>query len=186
MDASSNTAVVCMREPGNLPPAEYCICSPYDPEHPLLRGTTSRPGSAIAPISPRAAIRTPRSTSSHRLRRYWPTTQDVEVVATIQADLTEQGLKPKQHYVDAAYLSADLLVSTAQQQAIELIGPVRRQTPDLIMASQGANRLRYRPLPDRLGSPAGHLPPRTDFRQVVRQRARPHRQQPVFRSTSRR
>lgn len=53
-------------------------------------------------------------------------TQDVEVVATIHTDLAAQGLKPQQHYVDAAYLAADLLVSAAQQDAIELIGPVTK------------------------------------------------------------
>ena len=30
LDASADEAVVCVREPGNLPPAARCICSPYD------------------------------------------------------------------------------------------------------------------------------------------------------------
>ena len=98
----------------------------YDPDA-RMRGTTRRSGLAIARISPRAAMRMPRSTSSHRLKHFFALSpKDVEVVATIHADLTEQGLKPKQHYVDAAYLSADLLVSTAEKVAIELIGPVTK------------------------------------------------------------
>ena len=125
MDASGDAAVVCMREPGNLPPAEYCICSPYDPDARYARHNEQAwvgyrthltescdPDAQIHIITQVETVLAP--------------TQDVEVVATIHADLTEQGLKPKQHYVDAAYLSADLLVSTAQQQAIELIGPVTK------------------------------------------------------------
>ena len=30
LDASADEAVVCVREPGNLPAAARCICSPYD------------------------------------------------------------------------------------------------------------------------------------------------------------
>lgn len=53
-------------------------------------------------------------------------TQDVEVVETNHADLVDQGLKPKQHYVDAAYISVDLLVFTAQNDPSELIGSVTK------------------------------------------------------------
>jgi transposase len=53
-------------------------------------------------------------------------TQDVEVCKTIQADLTQHVLKPKQHYVDAAYLSANLLANASDADGIELIGPVTK------------------------------------------------------------
>jgi transposase len=125
IDASGDEAVVCMREPGNLPPAEYCICSPYDPDARYARHDAQvwvgyrthltescDPDAQIHVITQVATVLAP--------------TQDVEVVETIHADLAKQGLKPKQHYVDAAYLSAALLVSTAQQEAIELIGPVTK------------------------------------------------------------
>ena len=125
IDASGDAAVVCVREPGNLPPAARCIRSPYDVEARYARHNEEAwvgyrthltescdPDAQIHVITQVETVLAP--------------TQDVEVVETIHADLAEQGLKPKQHYVDAAYLSADLLVSTAQQEAIEMIGPVTK------------------------------------------------------------
>lgn len=125
IDASADAAVVCMREPGNLPPAARCICSPYDLDARYARHNeqvwvgyrthlteSCDPDAKIHVITQVETVLAP--------------TQDVEVVETIHTDLAEQGLKPKQHYVDAAYLSADLLVSTAQKEAIELIGPVTK------------------------------------------------------------
>lgn len=125
IDASDDEAVVCMREPGNLPPAEYCICSPYDADARYARhneqvwvGYRTHLTESCDPDAKLHVIT--------QVETVLAPTQDVEVVETIHADLAEQGLKPKQHYVDAAYLSADLLVSTAQKEAIELIGPVTK------------------------------------------------------------
>ena len=125
IDASADEAVVCVRESGNLPPPARCICSPYDLDarygrhneqvsvgHRTHLTESCDPDAQIHVITQVETVLAP--------------TQDVEVVETIHADLAEQGLKPKQHYVDAAYLSADLLVSTAQKEAIELIGPVTK------------------------------------------------------------
>jgi len=125
INASGDEAVICVREPGNLPPAARCICSPYDLDARYARHNAQvwvgyrthltescDPDAQIHVITQVETVLAP--------------TQDVEVVETIHADLAEQGLKPKQHYVDAAYLSADLLVSTAQKEAIELIGPVTK------------------------------------------------------------
>jgi transposase len=125
INASGDEAVICVREPGNLPPAARCICSPYDLDARYARHNAQvwvgyrthltescDPDAQIHVITQVETVLAP--------------TQDVEVVETIHADLAEQGLKPKQHYVDAAYLSADLLVSTAQQESIELIGPVTK------------------------------------------------------------
>jgi transposase len=53
-------------------------------------------------------------------------TQDVEVTQVVHTKLAAQGLEPKEHYVDAAYVSTDLLVSAAQNEAIEITGPVTK------------------------------------------------------------
>ena len=110
---------------GNLPPAARYIRSPYDLEARYARhneeawvGYRTHLTESCDPAAPIHVI-------TH-VETVLAPAQDVAVVATIHADLAEQGLKPKQHYVDAAYLSADLLVSTAQEQAIELIGPVTK------------------------------------------------------------
>ena len=53
-------------------------------------------------------------------------TQDVEVTEQVHANLAQQDLTPKVHLVDAAYVSADLLVNSRQKEDIELIGPVTK------------------------------------------------------------
>lgn len=125
IDAAGDEVVVCMREPGNLPPAARCICSPYD-----LDARYGRHDEQVwvgyrthltESCDPEAQIHV-----ITQVETVLAPTQDVEVVESIHADLAAQGLKPQQHYVDAAYLSADLLVSTAQKEAIELIGPVTK------------------------------------------------------------
>jgi len=125
MNASGAAAVVCVREPGNLPPAERCICSPYD-----LNARYARHNEQVW-VGYRTHLTESCDADAQmhvitQVETVLAPTQDVEVVTTIHADLAAQGLKPQQHYVDAAYLSAELLVSTAQQEAIELIGPVTK------------------------------------------------------------
>jgi len=43
----------------------------------------------------------------------------------IQQSLVDKGLPPDQHLVDSAYVDADLLVSSRQEQGITLVGPTR-------------------------------------------------------------
>jgi len=50
--------------------------------------------------------------------------QDVEVTATIQQELAQAGLLPQEHIVDTGYIDAELLVSSQQDHAIKLVGPV--------------------------------------------------------------
>ncbi len=49
--------------------------------------------------------------------------QDVDLTATIQAELVKAELTPEEHIVDTGYVDADLLVSS-HQQGINLLGPV--------------------------------------------------------------
>jgi len=49
--------------------------------------------------------------------------QDVDLTATMQAELVKAELKPEEHIVDTGYVDADLLVSS-HQQGIKLLGPV--------------------------------------------------------------
>jgi transposase len=52
--------------------------------------------------------------------------QDVEVSEIMHADLAQKDLKPKEHFVDAAYVSANLLAKATHEEGIELIGPVTK------------------------------------------------------------
>ena len=51
--------------------------------------------------------------------------QDIEQTALIHKALAEKGLVPQQHFVDAGYVDAELLVSSQQIYNIELIGPIK-------------------------------------------------------------
>jgi transposase len=50
---------------------------------------------------------------------------EVQCTQTIQQALLEKGLPPDQHLVDSAYIDAELLVSSRQEQGITLVGPTR-------------------------------------------------------------
>ncbi|HKB42223.1 MAG TPA: hypothetical protein VKD72_37700 [Gemmataceae bacterium] len=50
---------------------------------------------------------------------------EARCTAEIQDDLVAKGLPPAEHLVDAAYVDAELLVSSRQEQGIDLVGPPR-------------------------------------------------------------
>ncbi|NEO45079.1 MAG: hypothetical protein F6K55_13485 [Moorea sp. SIO4A3] len=54
--------------------------------------------------------------------------QDVEQTAIIHQALAQKSLLPSQHFVDAGYVDAQLLVTSQNDYGIELIGPVRPDT----------------------------------------------------------
>jgi transposase len=51
---------------------------------------------------------------------------EVRCTKQIQQALVDRGLPPGQHLVDAAYIDAELLVSSRQDQGISLVGPPRK------------------------------------------------------------
>ena len=54
--------------------------------------------------------------------------QDVEQTAIIHQALAQKSLLPSQHFVDAGYVDAELLLTSKNDYGIELIGPVRADT----------------------------------------------------------
>jgi transposase len=125
LDASDPEPKLRMREPKDLPAAEQRIRSPYDLDARYARhnefewvGYRTHLTETCDPEAPLHLIT--------QVETVLAPVQDVEVSATIQADLTAQGLKPKEHYVDAAYLSANLLVQAKREDGIEMIGPITK------------------------------------------------------------
>ena len=113
------------RDSKDLPPAEKRIRSPYDLDARYARHNefewvgyrthlteSCDPDASIHLITQVETVLAP--------------IQDVDVTETIQADLVQQGLKPKEQYVDAAYVSANLLGQAARDDGIQLIGPVTK------------------------------------------------------------
>ena len=62
---------------------------------------------------------------------------DVASTAEIHHKLAQKQLLPAEHVVDAGYNDAALLVSSAQQYGIRLIGPVRENVSWQAKANQG-------------------------------------------------
>lgn len=63
--------------------------------------------------------------------------QDVEMTATIQADLAEHDLVPEELIVDTGYIDAELLVSSQQHYGIALVGPALADNSWQAKAGQG-------------------------------------------------
>jgi transposase len=125
LDASNSQPGPHLRDPQDLPPAEKRIRSPYDldaryarhNEHEWVgyRTHLTETCDAEAPVHLITQVETVLAP-----------VQDVEVTETIHAHLADHGLTPKEHYVDAAYLSANLLAQASRLDAIEMIGPVTK------------------------------------------------------------
>ena len=50
---------------------------------------------------------------------------EVQCTEIIQEALVNKGLPPSQHLVDSAYIDAELLVSSHQEQGVTIVGPLR-------------------------------------------------------------
>jgi transposase len=113
------------RTKDDLPPSDKMLTSPYDPDarYSHKRLTTWIGYKVHLTESCEAdlpCLITHVETTS-------ATTQDVEVVDDVHADLAQQDLLPGDHFVDMGYMSSDVLV-TSQQQGVDLVGPVRADT----------------------------------------------------------
>lgn len=143
---------------------QYYRCD--DPAAPLvqLRPTSEQPPSAqiiSSPYDPEARYKTKRETSwlgytvhltetcdddSPNLITHVATTPattaDSELTAKIHDDLAAKDLLPSEHYLDIGYVDAELIVQSASEHQVELVGPVitdpawQARTPDGITAAQ--------------------------------------------------
>lgn len=110
------------REIAEMPPPGQWVRSPYDPEasfgkkreihwigykvH-LTETCDENSPHIITQVATRPAIE-----------------QDNQVTTTIHEKLTDLGLPPEQHLVDAGYVSAKLIQNSQKQYQIDLVGPV--------------------------------------------------------------
>lgn len=125
VDASDPAPRVRMRESGDLPPAEIRIRSPYDLDARYARHNDQEWVGYRTHLTETCDADAPIHLITH-VETVLAPIQDVEVSQTIHAALAEQGLKPKEHFVDAAYVSANLLVSAQREDGIEMLGPVSK------------------------------------------------------------
>jgi transposase len=111
------------RTEANLPPARLLIQSPYDPE---ARNRTKRELNLTGYMV--HLTETCESDSPHfitEVETTVATVSDKDMAAQIQAALATKGLLPDEHLVDAGYIDAEVLVSSAAEYGIELCGPAQ-------------------------------------------------------------
>jgi transposase len=72
------------------------------------------------------------------------TTSDFDMTPVIQAQLAERDLLPSEHIVDAGYVTADHLVSSQKDHAIDLLGPVASDSSWQTKAHEGFDVATFR------------------------------------------
>jgi len=122
---SGHPAVSRVRFKANrdLPPAAEGIESPYDPEARYRHKCDTQWTGYMVHVS-----ETCEPTAPHLLTQGYTTTAAVhaaQCTAPIHAALEEKDLAPQEHFVDAAYMSADVLVASRDDHGITLRGPTR-------------------------------------------------------------
>lgn len=114
---------VRFKENQELPPAAEGIESPYDVEARYRsRYATAWTGYLVHLTETCAADEVHLITHVVTTEA---TVHESQQTAAIQQALIEKRLAPGEHIVDAAYIDAELLVTSHQQQAIDLVGPAR-------------------------------------------------------------
>jgi transposase len=106
-----------------LPPAAEAIESPYDPEAHYRQKCDTQWTGYMVHVS-----ETCEPTAPHLLTQVHTTTAAVyeaQCTTPIHQALSEKDLAPREHCVDGAYISADVLVASQEEHEITLRGPTR-------------------------------------------------------------
>jgi transposase len=110
------------RDTEGLPSAKQFINSPYDPDARYGKKRETRWTGYKVHLT-----ETCEDDAPHLITHVTTTaaaTTDEAVTETIQAELQQANLTPRQHLLDSGYITAPILVSS-QQHGIEVIGPAR-------------------------------------------------------------
>ncbi len=113
-----------MNDPTQPPPSALMIASPYDLEarYSEKRGN-QWPGYKVH-FTETCEAEAPNFIT--HVETTLATEQDVTAVEQIHHALSAKALLPAEHFADGAYLSADVLLDSQQDYAVDLIGPIRQ------------------------------------------------------------
>lgn len=123
VSSEGKSPVVRFKTDKELPPAAEGIESPYDPEARFRSKRSTRWTGYMVHLS-----ETCERDELHLITHIETTTaavHEAKCTASIHQALTDKGLPPDEHLVDAAYISADLLVDSMEEHGIALFGPPR-------------------------------------------------------------
>ncbi len=129
------------RQPGDLPPGERLIVSPYDPQARMSQKRQTQWVGYKVHMTETCDADQPHLIT--HVETTPATVPDIRKTRTIQEKLSQKDLLPGQHLLDSGYVDARTLL-TCQEQGTTLIGPVRVG-------------LRLGFIYDRLGTPSGHM-----------------------------
>ncbi|HEU0002497.1 MAG TPA: IS1182 family transposase [Ktedonobacteraceae bacterium] len=115
-------AKLSWRSNDHIPPASVLISSPYDADaHMSIKRSTIWTGYKVH-LTETCDEETPHLLIN--VETTAATTQDIEETEPIHHALAQKHLLPSEHALDTGYVDGPLLVSSAQQYGIELLGPV--------------------------------------------------------------
>jgi len=117
---------VYWRESGNLPPGALLIRSPYDPE---ARYSQKRQTGWIGykvHLTETCDEKLPALITN--VETTPSTMPDISVTKKIHASLSAKKLLPREHFLDAGYIDADLIVTSQESHGVDLMGPVLLDT----------------------------------------------------------
>ena len=129
-------AASASRRIGNLPPAAEGIESPYNADARYRHKRDTQWTGYMVHVS-----ETCEPTAPHLLTHVHTTpatVHEAQCTLPIQQALIEKDLPPHEHLVDAAYISAELLVDSCDDHGIILRGPTRPRTQGWQMQVAGA------------------------------------------------
>jgi transposase len=139
------------------PPSAITISSPYDPEaRCCIKRDTTWVGYRVH-LTERCDDDAPH-VITHVVTTL-ATTSDNEMTTSIHTDLAAKDILPKEHLVDTGYIDAELLVSSVQQHAVTLLGPVMPDTSWQAKAEQGFSVAQFSidPQPQQVHCPQGKV-----------------------------
>jgi transposase len=117
-----NEGTITLRGPGNFPPAQVRIQSPYDTEaHYGMTHDLTWLGYKVH------ITETCAPDELHLITHVQTTpapTPDAASLPTIHTALEKKGLLPEQHVVDAGYTTTRAMLDAQQDHGVELLGPV--------------------------------------------------------------
>src|SRR5262245_32989448 len=122
-EGGSATHRVRFKANGELPPAAESIESPYDADARYRHKRDTSWTGYMVHVS-----ETCEPTAPHLLTHVDTTpatVHEAQCTTPIQQALLDKELPPREHFVDAAYISAELLVHSRAEQGITLRGPTR-------------------------------------------------------------
>ncbi len=120
--ASDDDQPIRWRSADDLPPASLLISSPYDVEARYSKKRDTEWTGYKVHLTETCDDDTPNLITD--VTTTPATTADFDVVPTIQDNLAERKLTPKEQIVDAGYMSADKLLTSRSEHQIDLLGPV--------------------------------------------------------------